>query len=134
MRSRGAENLVGGDLLRMAAAAMRSVLVDHARRRQTKKRQLVGHRVTLDDVAIDPDDYDRDILAVDRALAQLSKIEPQWRMVVELRFFGGCSESENNSLALPTRRPRIPVRSASGSRPRDSNNAWKAGDTCSSGN
>ena len=94
MRSGGADNLVGANLLRMAAAAMRSVLVDHARRRQSKKRQASGHRVTLDEIALDPDDYDRDILTIDRALDRLAKIEPQWRLVVELRFFGGCSEPE----------------------------------------
>ena len=94
MRSGGAENLVGAKLLRMAAAAMRSVLVDHARRRQSKKRQASGHRVALDEIALDPDDYDRDILTIDRALDRLAKIEPQWRLVVELRFFGGCSEPE----------------------------------------
>jgi RNA polymerase sigma factor (TIGR02999 family) len=77
--------------LAIAARAMRQVLIDRARGRARQKRgggwqQTTlsdGHRVL--DVAMD------DVLALDRALAEL---EPRQREVVEYRFFAGMEEAE----------------------------------------
>ena len=46
------EDMDGPDLLRLAARAMRSVLVDHARRRAAAKRIGQRHRVLLDHDAV----------------------------------------------------------------------------------
>ena len=88
----------GKDLVRLAASAMRSVLVDHARRRSANKRSAAGHRVELDggpsfDVAPGVD-----LVALDDALNRLAQFEPQWRIIIELRFFGGCTEGETAEL------------------------------------
>ena len=77
--------------LAIAARAMRQVLVDHARRRTAAKRGGGWNRTTLTDgkqsIEFDP----AEMLALDRALAEL---EPRQRQVVEYRFFGGMEERE----------------------------------------
>jgi len=89
-------DVTGTDLIRLAASAMRSVLVDHARRKSARKRSSDGHRLPIDDLDVtlaDAPDLD-DLLAIDQAMEKLAELEPQWRLIVELRFFGGCSEDE----------------------------------------
>lgn len=94
----------GADLVRLATKAMRSVLVDHARAKSARKRSAEGGRVPLESVADAYTDYEVDLLAVDEALERLSRLEPQWRLIVELRFFGGCREEEIAALlGLTTR-------------------------------
>ncbi len=79
---------------RMAARAMRYVLVDRARARFAQKRGGSGHSVTLDEELVGQiDDSDRAIQVSD-GLEQLSKVDPQLSQLVELRFFGGLSMEE----------------------------------------
>lgn len=74
--------------LRVAARAMRHVLVDHARARAAKKRQG-GKRVEIDaDLVAVRDDADS-LLAVDEIMAKLQGLDAQLSELVELRFFGG---------------------------------------------
>ncbi len=87
-------DVTGSDLVRMAARAMRSVLVDHARLKAAKKRSATGDRLPLDAAEGVDGEPEVDVLAVDEALVRLADLEPQWRLIVELRFFGGCSEDE----------------------------------------
>ena len=88
------KDLHGTDLLKMAARAMRSVLVDHARRKTALKRQAPGHRVPIElDVAAYVTEG-TDVTALDKALERLSELEPGWGTIVELRFFGGYGEEE----------------------------------------
>lgn len=80
--------------LRAAAAAMRSVLVDHLRARKAQKRGGGAARVELDDVA---DLYDRravDLLAVDEAMQRLAGVDKELAQLVELRFFAGLQMGE----------------------------------------
>jgi RNA polymerase sigma-70 factor (ECF subfamily) len=72
----------------IAAQAMRRVLIDHARARDSVKRG--GGRVagTLGDVAA-PVEAEVDMLALDEALRELARVDEQCAVVVELRFFGG---------------------------------------------
>lgn len=73
---------------RLAARAMRHVLVDAARRRGALKRGE-GHRgVTLDSELIGVQ-ADFDVLALDQSLEQLSNSEPRLAQVVDLHFFAG---------------------------------------------
>ena len=73
---------------------MRRVLVDHARRRQTRKRDgRRGERVTLSEVAA-PGGGELDLLALDAALNELARLNPRQAHVVELRFFAGLSLDE----------------------------------------
>ena len=72
--------------LRTAATAMRRILVDRARARQTAKRDG-GRRVELADVPVPlPTD---DFLALDAALEKLAAIKPDHARLVELRYFAG---------------------------------------------
>ena len=80
--------------LRVAARAMRNVLVDHARARRAAKRGGGGVRVTLDEgVALDDAHVDG-VLAVDETLQRLTAIDPQLGQIVEMRYFGGYTDQE----------------------------------------
>lgn len=78
----------------LAARAMRSVIVDHARRRGRMKRGGGSVRVPLDDVVDLYEDRALDLLALDQALARLGDADEEQARVIELRFFGGLSEAE----------------------------------------
>lgn len=80
---------------RIAARAMRQVLVEAARRRNSQKRG--GEMVTF--VALNESDTPagasgRSVLALDDALAELERLEPRQAMLVESRFFGGLEVRE----------------------------------------
>ena len=74
----------------IAAQAMRRILVDHARRKHSAKRDG-GERITLDESVADASDSSIDLLALDDALQKLGALDERQARVVELRFFGGLS-------------------------------------------
>ena len=80
--------------LGVAAKAMRSVLVDHARRRGAQKRGGALERVPLEDIAALFEERSSDLLALDEALTRLAAMDAQLGRIVELRFFGGLSVEE----------------------------------------
>jgi RNA polymerase sigma-70 factor, ECF subfamily len=80
--------------LAVASAAMRQVLLDHARKHQTAKRGAGAQHVPLDEVGGEAVVNARDVIALDAALTRLSAADPQLGRVVELRFFGGLSVEE----------------------------------------
>jgi len=93
----GAEvlNLVDrGHFFRVAARAMRQVIVDRARRRTAEKRGGAAQRVDLEAAAIPVDDAAAEVLALDRALARLEDRDQELARIVDLRFFGGLSVPE----------------------------------------
>jgi RNA polymerase sigma factor (TIGR02999 family) len=71
---------------------MRQVLVDYARTRNAAKRDG-GCRVSFDQVLDIPMESDQDLLALDRALDELARIDERQARIVELKFFGGLSSS-----------------------------------------
>ena len=78
----------------VAARAMRRILVDHARRVATLKWPGPESRTPLENVDIlSPNTLD-EILEIHQGLLVLAEREPQVAELVELRFFGGLSESE----------------------------------------
>lgn len=79
---------------RVAAQMMRRVLVDHYRARHRKKRGGAPVRVTWVDSAASAEPLDLDVLALDRALSQLAKLDPQQATIIELRFFAGLTVEE----------------------------------------
>lgn len=80
--------------LRVAAKAMRRVLIDHARAEATQKRQGRRQAVTLHDHADwSPGDAEQ-VLAVHEGVRALAEIDGKLANIVELRFFGGLSNQE----------------------------------------
>lgn len=77
-----------------AAAIMRNILIDYARRRGAKKRG--GDQVPVDWTQAEPEAEvaAADLLSLDAALVRLERAEPQLARVVELRFFAGLSLEE----------------------------------------
>jgi len=72
-----------------AAQAMRRVLVDAARRRQSRR---VRDTVPLDEQALPSlDAYGLELVELDAALTALAAREPRQARVVECRFFGGMT-------------------------------------------
>ncbi|HZS61159.1 MAG TPA: ECF-type sigma factor [Gemmatimonadaceae bacterium] len=83
---------------RIAARAMRQVLIEAARRRRSHKRGGGLAPVTFDDsLAVSTDRAD-DLLALDAALDELARLEPRQAMMVESRFFGGLDVAETAEL------------------------------------
>lgn len=82
---------------RIAARAMRQVLVEAARRRSAQIRGSGGIKVSLDEDLLGTDDSSksRDILALDCALDELNRISPRQAKLVEGRFFGGLDVDES---------------------------------------
>lgn len=78
---------------RVAAGAMRRILVDYARRYRTQRRGGELQRVSLDeDVSVS--ERGETLLAVDEALKRLASLNQRLSQVVECRYFGGLSEQE----------------------------------------
>lgn len=78
----------------VAAMAMRHVLVDYARARNSAKRGGRWGTVPLDEAVVISRDRLDEIVALDDALSELEKLEPRQCKVVELRYFGGLSVEE----------------------------------------
>jgi RNA polymerase sigma factor (TIGR02999 family) len=85
---------------RIAARAMRQVLVEAARRRNAFKRGGAEGVtvVTFDDSQDQTASCGRDLIALDTALEQLARIQPRQAMMVESRFFGGLDITETAAL------------------------------------
>jgi RNA polymerase sigma factor (TIGR02999 family) len=84
---------------RIAARAMRQLLVEAARRRHARKRG--GDTVilvTFDESLEEAASYGEDLLALDAALEELGRMSPRQAMMVESRFFGGLDISETAAL------------------------------------
>ena len=78
----------------VAAALMRRILVDQARRRYAEKRGGGVTMMQLEEVSLVAPTSDVDVLALDEALEALARIDPRACRVVELRFFAGLTTSE----------------------------------------
>ncbi len=76
----------------VAARQIRRVLVDHARAHKARKRGGDLIRVTLADDAVGKQDFD--MLELNDALDRLDRESAQDRMIVELKYFGGLTETE----------------------------------------
>jgi RNA polymerase sigma factor (TIGR02999 family) len=83
---------------RIAARAMRQVLVEAARRRLSRKRGGGAALVTLDDGAEAAVARPDELLALDAALEELAQVSPRQAMMIESRFFGGLDVSETAEL------------------------------------
>jgi RNA polymerase sigma-70 factor (ECF subfamily) len=78
----------------IAAHSMRQILIERARARGALKRGGAQPRVTLDEALVAGGEQSVDLLALDRALEELAKLDPEQARLVELRFFGGLTVEE----------------------------------------
>jgi len=81
---------------RIAARAMRQLLVEAARRRNADKRGggTAAQFVTFDESLGPTGNSGREVLALDLALQELARLQPRQALMVESRFFGGCDIPE----------------------------------------
>lgn len=84
---------------RIAARAMRQLLVDAARRRNADKRGG-GAEITVifDDAVGSKPSCEEDLLALNKALDALAEMNPRQAIMVESRFFGGLDIPETATL------------------------------------
>lgn len=77
-----------------AAEAMRHILVDRARSKQSLRHGGGLQRLPLEDLQIAAPAPDEELLAVDDALDRLAAVDPAKAQLVKLRYFGGLSITE----------------------------------------
>lgn len=77
----------------VSAQLMRRLLVEHARRRNLKRGGGV-QRISLEEASVVGGEQDADLVALDDAMNELTRIDPRKVQVVEMRFFGGLSVEE----------------------------------------
>jgi RNA polymerase sigma factor (TIGR02999 family) len=105
--------LVGGEQARdwdgrrhffaAAAEAMRRILIDRARHKQTRKAGGGRRRLDLDEIEPAVGEEDDRLLALDEALRQLEVQDPRKAELVKLRFFAGLTaEQAANALGVST--------------------------------
>ena len=84
-----------GHFFAAAAEAMRRILIDRARHKQTHKAGGGRRRLDLDDIeqALEEENCDR-LLALDEALRQLEVENPRKAEMVKLRFFAGLTAEQ----------------------------------------
>ncbi len=83
---------------RIAARAMRQVLVEAARRRTASKRGSGAAAITFDESLAAPVEFGPELLALDSALNELARMHPRQAAIVEGRFFGGLDAAETAEL------------------------------------
>ena len=81
-----------------AAQAMRRILIDHARRRNTEKRGGERKRVPMSVVDLATDTDPEQVMALEEAMARLEQSDPRAASVVRLRFFAGLDVEETASV------------------------------------
>jgi RNA polymerase sigma factor (TIGR02999 family) len=80
----------------VAARQIRRLLIDYARAHNARKREGGSTRLSLTeagDLAATPQAHD--LIEIDEALTRLQTLDARAASVVELRFFGGLTETES---------------------------------------
>ena len=83
---------------RIAARAMRQILVDAARKKSAARHGGELLQVTFDDGVEQSAASAQDLVALDDALRELARINPRQAAMVEARFFGGLDIPETAEL------------------------------------
>ncbi len=78
----------------VAAEQVRRILVDYARARKAAKRGGGAYQLELDEAAKLVEEREIDLVALDDALLDLGRLDPQQARIVELRFFAGLTIEE----------------------------------------
>ena len=74
----------------VASRLMRQILVDHARRHRAAKRGG-GLKLELTEAMALQKAPNVDLIALDNAMNELARLDPQQSRIVEMRFFAGLS-------------------------------------------
>jgi RNA polymerase sigma factor (TIGR02999 family) len=74
---------------------MRRILLDHAKSHKASKRGSGIPAESLDEPLLIAEKSAQELIALDDALAELAKVDPQRSEIVELRYFGGLSNEES---------------------------------------
>lgn len=95
----------------VVAQEMRRILVDHARKKKADRRGGGQQPAALDEALAVADKRDINLIALDDALKELARVDPELSQVVELRFFVGLTheqiaEIQDTSVATVRRRWR----------------------------
>lgn len=77
-----------------ASDLMRHILVDHARRHKTQRRGGGAPKIPLDVAPLPIDLPDIDLVALDEALKELERDDPERAEIVELKFFFGLKHEQ----------------------------------------
>jgi RNA polymerase sigma factor (TIGR02999 family) len=80
-----------GHFFAAAAEAMRRILVESARRKQTEKHGGGHRRLNMADVEPAAEGPDLDLLALDEALNRFARSDPRKAELVQLRYFAGLT-------------------------------------------
>lgn len=79
----------------VAAQAMRHILVDYARSKNSQKRGGgLAEKITLEENLVVSTNRSEEIVALDDALKQLAILDERKSRVVEMKFFGGLNIEE----------------------------------------
>ncbi len=79
----------------VASRAMRRILVDHARRHRRAKRNSGRPHLSISEgLTVSTQHVNSDLVDLDVALTRLQEDQPEKAHVVEMRFFGGMTETE----------------------------------------
>ena len=83
-----------GHFFAAAAEAIRRILVDRARARQSLKRGGDRRRLRFDQLQLEAEETPAEFLALHEALDKLAAKDPRKAELVKLRFFGGLTNKE----------------------------------------
>jgi RNA polymerase sigma factor (TIGR02999 family) len=83
-----------GHFFAAAAEAMRRILVDRARGKQSLKRGGAHAREELDEARLVAPEAGDDLLALDEALTRLAAEDREAALLVQLRFFAGLTSQQ----------------------------------------
>ena len=87
-----------------AAEAMRRILIANARRKQRPKHGGGWERLDVDHIQLAEAAPADELLALDEALSELAKCDPQAAELVKLRFFAGLTQQQAGELLGISRR------------------------------
>ncbi len=79
---------------RVAATAMRQILVDYALRQKAAKRGGGERPVSLDEAFFLPEEKAEEVIALNEALSRLAELDERQAHIVELRYFVGFTIPE----------------------------------------
>ena len=93
-----------GHFFAAAAEAMRRILIDNARRKQSQRRGGDRQRVELNDPGLAIEGPQEDLLALNDVLERLEEEDPQLAAIVKLRYFAGLTHEQIARIQGVTRR------------------------------